>query len=289
MNFKPTGLIFLKETLGEDGLEEIKKFELYKPNSNVVVDHEEIRTGLQIVPRAILSFLQTNLSSMKIGENKNIKIPVGVDAILRVTKKDSDVYIGDIIKEGKKACLIKNRSIPGIGLLIMTTFEMYYPEDLDSNINPINDETSSKMQRIIDRKIYANSLASDVVNNNISQKEAIDKMIKDRLTEMLSEKDEDASEKENLTLKSFLEKVNNKKSFNVKMNKNESVQCPDCNDTILKNGVWSGCLCFGDNRNNKIFLTKNEDGNVSIRFSKNWDIENIEMLLDILRSKNERV
>lgn len=292
MNFKPTGLVFLKETLGEEGLEELKKFELYKPNSNVVLDHEEIRTGLQIVPRAILAFLQTNLHPMEIGGSKNVKIPVGTDAMLRVTKKDSDVYVGDIIKEGKKVCLIKNRSIPGIGLSIMTTFEMYYPEDLEFNINPIDDETSSKMQRLIDRKIYASSLASDVANDNISQKEAIDQMIKDRLTEMLSEQEESESgDRKDVEskLKSFLERKNSKKGFKIEMKKNESVQCPDCKEMIFKNGAWSGCICFGDGRNSKVYLTKNEDGNVSVRFSKGWDIENIEMLLEILRSKNEKV
>jgi hypothetical protein len=204
MNFKPTGLTFLKETLGDEGLEELKKFELYKPNSNVVLDHEEIRTGLQIVPRAILAFLQVNLRPMSIGENKNVKIPVGIDAILRVTKRDSDVYVGDIIKEGKVVCLIKNRSIPGIGLSIMTTFEMYYPEDLDSNINPIDDDTSSKMQRVIDRKIYASSLASEVANDNMSQKEAVEKMIKDRLADILSEQGKTAPQRAGETKKGKL-------------------------------------------------------------------------------------
>jgi len=294
MNFKPSGLIFLKETLGEEGLEELKKFELYKPNSNVVLDHEEIRTGLQIVPRAILAFLQSNLHPMEVGDTKTVRIPVGVEAFLRVTIKDADVYVGDIIKEGKKICLIKNRSIPGIGLSIMTTFEMYYPEDLDSNINPIDDKTSSDLQRVIDKKIYSNTLANDVLNGSVSTKEAIDKLIKERLAEMLfvDDKDKDESgdgEVSEAKLKNFLEKRNSKKGFKIEMKKNESVQCPDCKETIFKEGAWSGCICFGDSRNSKVYLTKNDDGNVSVRFSKNWEIENIQMLLDILRSKNKKV
>jgi hypothetical protein len=90
-------------------------------------------------------------------------------------------------------------------------------------------------------------------------------------------------------LKSFLEKRNSRKGFKIEMKKNDSVQCPDCQEMIFKEGVWAGCLCFGDSRNNKVFLTKNDSGNVSVRFSKSWDIENIQMLLEILRSKNEKV
>ena len=73
------------------------------------------------------------------------------------------------------------------------------------------------------------------------------------------------------------------------MKKNESVQCPDCKEMIFKEGAWSGCICFGDSRNSKVYLTKGEDGNVSVRFSKNWEIENIQMLLDILRGRNKKV
>lgn len=295
MNFKPSGLAFLKETIGDEGLEELKKFELYKPNSGVSLDHEEIRTGLQIVPRAILSFLQTNLQPMNIGDSKSLILPVGEAATLRVTKKDVDVYIGDIIKEGKVVSSIKNRSIPGIGLSIMTAFEMYHPEELDEGIKPIDDLMSLQIQKIIDQKIYMRSLIGDIVEKKISEREAIDKVIKERLAEMLTEKrKEEAAPKKGeeapeSKLKSFLEKRNSKKGFKIEMKKNESVQCPDCKQMIFREGSWTGCLCFGDERNNKVFLTKNDKGEASVRFSKNWEMENIFMLLEILRRKNGKV
>jgi hypothetical protein len=75
---------------------------------------------------------------------------------------------------------------------------------LDSNINPIDDDTSSKMQRVIDRKIYASSLASEVANDNMSQKEAVEKMIKDRLADILSEQGKTAPQRAGETKKGKL-------------------------------------------------------------------------------------
>jgi len=40
--------------LGEVGLEQLKKAEIFKPMSNTSVDPEEIRVALEIVPRTIL-------------------------------------------------------------------------------------------------------------------------------------------------------------------------------------------------------------------------------------------
>ena len=48
--------------------------------------------------------------------------------------------------------------------------------------------------------------------------------------------------------------------------------------------VFAGCICYGDDMDKKIYMSKSEKG-VKVRFGKGWDPENIEMLLEVLRSK----
>ena len=75
-----------------------------------------------------------------------------------------------------------------------------------------------------------------------------------------------------------------KKEYAVEMVKGEHVSCPDCGQNIFNGEVFSGCVCLGDDMEKKIYLTKTETG-VKVRFGKGWDIENIEMLLDVMRRK----
>ena len=53
---------------------------------------------------------------------------------------------------------------------------------------------------------------------------------------------------------------------------------------IFDGKAFSGCICLGDDMDRKLFIKKTEDG-VKVRFSKGWDKENIEMLLEVLRRK----
>ena len=68
------------------------------------------------------------------------------------------------------------------------------------------------------------------------------------------------------------------------MAKGEHVDCPDCKKNIFDGQVFSGCVCLGDDMDKKIYIKKSEDG-MKIRFGRGWDPENIEMLLEVLRSK----
>lgn len=88
-------------------------------------------------------------------------------------------------------------------------------------------------------------------------------------------------------LKKFIEKKAKKTSreFQISLNKTETVVCDDCKKEIFSKGAFSGCICFGDDRNNKIFIKKNEHG-FTVRFPRSWDVENIQMLLEALRNKN---
>jgi hypothetical protein len=95
-------------------------------------------------------------------------------------------------------------------------------------------------------------------------------------------------EKKSLPLASFVEnrkKKLTKKEFSIEMAKSEVVNCPDCRQTIFSNSGISSCICFGNDMGKKVYLKKTEDG-IKISFPKSWNPENIEMLLEVLRSKN---
>ena len=89
-------------------------------------------------------------------------------------------------------------------------------------------------------------------------------------------------------LQQFLEKRNKSKEYIVHLSKNEDVNCPDCQKNIFDGKIFSGCICFGQDMDKKVFIKKSEDG-VKIRFSRGWDEDNMLMLLDILRNKNGRL
>lgn len=287
MAFKPEAENFLIKTLGQDGLEALNKFELYKKKSNTVVDHEEVKTALQIVPRTVISLLQKELSGMSENEGKKFELPFE-GAELQVTKYDSDVYSGEISNKGKIIAVFKNRTIPGIGLVIMTTFELYDIDNLDKVKVGEDAITEKKIQDIIDERLSFRSMVSKIVDQKISEREAIEEMIRLKLTQAMNDKPEVKAAKKDLALKKFLEKKGDKlKTFKVQMEKSESVCCPDCGMKIFTEGAFSGCVCLGEDRHRKIFIRKNES-ELEIKFSRAWDQENIEMILEVLREKNNR-
>jgi hypothetical protein len=97
----------------------------------------------------------------------------------------------------------------------------------------------------------------------------------------------EAPKKKGSPVKDFLESRKLKKGeYSVHMAKSEKVDCPDCGKNIFNGQVFSGCVCLGDDMERKVFIKKSEDG-IKVRFSKGWDEENIEMLLEVLRRKHE--
>jgi hypothetical protein len=84
-------------------------------------------------------------------------------------------------------------------------------------------------------------------------------------------------------LQSFLDKKK-QKVFNIPLHmvKSES-NCPDCGVDIFNGSSITPCICYGDV--GKIFLKKTESG-IKVRFSKGWELENIEMLLDVLKKRH---
>lgn len=289
---KQTNLIH--SILGNDFLEEIKKAEVYKPFVNVAVDPMEVKVALQIVPRAVLGFLMAQLKPMEKNGIKTIDLAMfDPGSFLEVNKLDKDVYMGTIYKEGKILNEFKYRTIPGIGLVVMSTFELY---DLDV-LKDVKEDTSmdtNKIQDMIDERFALHHLVKQIVDEKLKERDHIGELIRAKLTEAhvsnIPQEEEEMEEDKPMKLKAFLDKrkkKNDKNEFHVTMDKSESVNCLDCGNEIFSKGAYSGCICMGHNMSSKIYIKKSENG-YSLRFNKNWDPENIEMLLQTIKDIKNR-
>jgi hypothetical protein len=323
---------FLKKTLGEDFLQSLEKFELWKPGTKTVIDHEEIKTALKIVPRTLMSFIIHNLTSMNIGDTKELEIPVSSSpALLRVSKHERDVFSGELEQDNKRLVDFKYRSIPGVALVIMSALELYDVDSLEDKHKDHAPDAEAKIQKIIEDRLALHDLIGKVVDKKIAERDAIQQLVLAKLSENISKKhkqvaqireihedstpqsdpyfrgmtngievansivnekepefvDEPKKMKKNLPLNEFLEgrkKKLKKNEHPVSLMKGENVSCPDCGKNIFDGKVFAGCICFGDDMDKKLYITKSEDG-VKVRFGKGWDPENIEMLLEVLRGK----
>lgn len=327
--------IFLNKALGEDFLESLSKTELWKPGTKSVVDTEDLRIGLKIVPRTILAFLVRELVPMSIGENKSVPIPVDGNAVLMVTKHERDQFSGDILQDNKKIVDFKLRSLPGLGLVIMSAFELYNINELAGEPK-IEESMELKVQKLIDERMALHDVVGKAIDKRLlakeheyKEKDKIHQMVLAKLSEAMEIARKDAQaikdvremqekttpqdneyfrgmtnglevansivnkkepkfveapKKKNRPLQEFLQKKQNKKEFAVQLAKGEEVQCPDCRKNIFDGKVFSGCICLGQDMEKKVFFKKSEDG-IKVRFSRGWDPENIEMLLDVLRNR----
>ena len=305
-----------KKLLGEDIFEELKKSEIgsgiFKPSTNTALDPEEIKIALQIVPRAVLSYLVANLKPLDEGGNIELALPFA-PATLYVTKMSHDVYQGEIAQNGQRKTEFKNRSLPGIGLILMSTFELYDTEDLSKiRQEKENEPKAIKLQEIIDERLKLHSLIRDVVDQRLSEREAIQKLIADRIAEQFNEEDEfeeieeaeheesveiyedepEESEEDimdNLSkkskLKEFLANREKKRTEKVELDKNEQISCPDCKTNLYKGeDHFKLCLCYGEHFNKDIKIKKTEDGKYKFKFPKSFDLDNVEMLLEAIKS-----
>lgn len=322
---------FLEKTLGEDFIESLAKTELWKPGTKSVNDIDDMRIGLKIVPRTIMSFLIRELAPMQIGENKEVKIPVLGNAVLKATKHERDQYSGEVLEDHKILVDFKFRSIPGLGLVIMSAFELYDSEQLHVK-SPVPEDVEQKVQKLIDERMALHDLVEKVVEKKLAHQQATHNFFLMKLTEELeAEKKKhkqiaelrhlaehsapqtdpyfrgmtngievansvvnkkepnfvEVPKKKGSPVKDFLESRKIKKGeYTVHLTKSEKVDCPDCGKNIFNGQVFSGCICLGDDMERKVFIKKSEDG-LKVRFSKGWDQENIEMLLEVLRRKRE--
>ena len=292
-------LSIIEDLLGKDFLPELAKAELYKPDTNSTVSHEEMADALKIVPRAVMAWLSRCLSDMKDGENKVLEIPFkrAEDSQMHVTRVTSDVYHGELVKKGKILYRFKYRPIPGIGLILMTTFELYDMDDLHEK-EVANKEKLSYLSSMIEERIALRNLVGQVLEEKLAQRDAIDQLIKLKMNSEIrrnnmdepkdSTNEEAKAAKEPSKLKEFLNRrksLEKKEGYSVILTKGENRKCPDCGQKIFDGNNIVGCVCYGSDMGRKVFLTKNEDGKMKIKFSKGWDMDNIEMLLEVLRRK----
>lgn len=308
---KKNGEELIKNMLGESFLEDLSKFEMINLKTDTAISHEEIADAFKVVPRVVMSWLISNLTPMSNGEAKEFNLPFSkaYGAKLAVTKIANDVYHGEAFKNGERISKFLYRSIPGIGLVLLTSFELYDVDDLivstevafSKNVTnkeqpPIFDLSGAyqNIGKMIDEKLALRDLIERVVDRKLQQQEAVKELFLIRMAseikksnpapKPISSDKTEKKEKKPLKLKKFLDKKK-PKLHTTALNKAEIIHCPDCGTAIFseKKG-FSGCICFGNNRNSTVTLKKT-DKNVKISFSKDWDIENIEMLLKILQKR----
>lgn len=287
--------------LGNDFIDTLEKNEIYKVNTKTVLSPDEMKIGLQIVPRTILQWLFSNLKSKEQYASGKLDIPFEDNAQIQYTKNGSDNYTGEIYKDNKKTCEFKNRSLPGLGLLILTTFELYdtamleeIKHQMQRPDTPWVEEKKEVLENTIDQKLLIQQLVEEVVNKKLSERDAIDRLIREKLHDHISRiglKSEESKEKpeaysKKSKLKAFLDNLDNKKQEEVKLDKSE-IKCSDCDSTLYKkedNGIKL-CICYGDHMGKNIKLKKTSNGRVKFIFPKNFDIENVEMLLEDIKQK----
>lgn len=317
---------FLKKTLGEDIFESLSKVELWKPGTRTTIDHEEIKTALKIVPKTIMSLLIRELAPMKLGETRQIPIPVPGEAILRITKHERDVFSGDILFENKVIVDFKYRSLPGIGLVIMSAFEMY---DVDSLDSPEVEDPTNKIQKLIDERLALYDLINKVVDKKIMEREAVNTLLLTKLTDTLNHAEKKAKQVEQLVGISkqttpmsdpyFQGITNGLVVADAVINEKEPefVSAPKKGSPLKKfienrskkkefsvhmaKGETVDCPDCGQNIfNGQLFsacicygddmerkiFMKKSEDGIKVRFSKGWDEENISMLLETLRRRN---
>lgn len=296
---KPNDLI--KSMLGKDFFEVLEKSDVYKMKNRNATSIGEVSTGLKIVPRTVMSFLIQSLSHLQIDENRNLELPFAIDCYMQVTKKDQDTFQGYIYSKGKKITEFKNRSIPGIGLVLMTMFELYDIEDLKESRKKEEETFNvSKLQQVIDDRLMLHSLISKVVDQKLAHRDAVEILVKEKIAQALAaakaeeakkvevDEEEEQEEKKSEKLKNFLMKQKQKEvQREVHIEKRESINCPDCGSGLYEGGKnLKLCICYGEDWNKNIKIQKSEY-NMKMKFPKSIDKENIEMLLNTLKYINK--
>lgn len=307
MIFNEKNIKALKKMLGNDVIDSLQKSEIYKINTKTVLSPDELKIGLQIVPRTILQWLFSNLKSKDQYASGKVQIPFEENAQVQYLKNGSDNYSGEIYKDNVKVCEFKNRSLPGLGLLILTTFELYdsmmleeIKQQMQRPDTPWVEEKRHDLEHFINQKLLIQQLVEEVVSKKLSERDAIDRLIREKLTDHIirvnavkpepepeKEKElEDIAHDKKSKLKQFLDNLEKKKQEEVKLDKSE-IKCSDCASTLYKSedkGIKL-CICYGEFHGKQIKMKKTSEGKVKFQFPKNFDIENVEMLLEDIKGK----
>jgi hypothetical protein len=252
---------------------------------------------------------------MSVDETREVRIPIE-DTFIRVTKHERDSFSGQVFQNNVKISDFLHRSIPGIGLVLLTVLELYDLSQLEDE-KPENSDIEQKINKLIDERMELHSLVNKVIDGKLMQRDAVQQLLLSKLSEMSLEhqkiKEEHkeikadqkeltqpekesqitinlAPKKRQLPLEKFVENRNKKlqkKEFSIEMRKSEEIDCPDCGQAIFSDSGISACMCFGQDMGRKVYLKKTENG-IKVSFPKAWSVDNIEMLLEVLRGhKNE--
>lgn len=308
----------LSSLIGEELTDRLEKnSQIFKPNVQVAVSLEEIAWGLKIVPKAVLKWLSIILHGMRNGEHKEVKIPWHQNAVLKIDKKDQDTYSGLLMVDNKPIEYM-HRSLPGVGLILLSNLELYNQVFTEDETAPAKElpNITEEFQRLMDEQIRIKHLVECVVEQKLTQREAIEQIVANKIRVAIPEKKEiklpepvkveekieapvkiqeiqevipEITQKKAKALKSFLssrEAKKNKLKFSIPVSfgKCENIQCPDCQQDITKSGSYVGCICFGEDCGNKV-LIKKQESRTDFFFDKSWDEENIEMLLNIFKKE----
>lgn len=282
---------FLRQCLGDGFFEELNKAELYKPNSNITIDPHDAWIAYRLVPRTLLSWLINNLKPIQVGHTFVSDIP-GVSGRIELTKIDKDVYSGQIYDNvsHKKLYELKYRSLPAIGLCILSSFELYEIEDeKEKQREPAPEESDiNKLQKLIDERLHLRALVGQVVEQKLSEREAMEKFFMAKITHHYSplfnlEAEENNNSKKTKLL-NFLESRKNRQE--VQIEKKDNIDCISCGSQIYKSGnsFIKCCVCYGESFGKEVKFAKNESG-IKFKFPKNFSAENIELILDTIKNK----
>lgn len=167
----------IRNWLGEDFFESLEKSYIYKPNTKTALDDQEIYISMQIVPKAVLSWLNLHLKPLENGGILDIDIPFGKGK-LHINKIGPDVYSGEVTDSGRQITNFKFKSLPGVGLILTSTFELYENDKIvDIEKKPEYDDKISEIFRRIDDRIYLLELVNRIVDQKLSEREAINDMV----------------------------------------------------------------------------------------------------------------
>jgi hypothetical protein len=184
---------FVEKYLGKNFEQDLIKSEvgpILKPDANVSVFPHEIYIALQIVPRTVISLLVQHLKPLPIGGIADIPWATedGIHTI-HVNKISRDLYSGKIHGKGKILATFNYRSLPAVGLFIMSTYELY---DKDTNKQDVAhpEFDYNKVQNLIDERIRMQMMIEDVVGKKISEREALQSLINQKINDYLRTSDE---------------------------------------------------------------------------------------------------
>ena len=296
---------FLDGCLGAGSCELLSKA-IHREGFTVNFDQVEQYLAMLAVPHTILAWVNSVCRQLADGGNREFDIP-GHGSKLLLNKIANDIYSGQIVEDGKVLHRFSNLTIPQLAGNIMTALEMY--EDLDAKVSG-HKAVMEVIAPLIEKLVAAHAAPAPVqivinaapaaqpapvVVPSLVQTPPVMKEEPKAAEETSESSSSTISKSEptqhtNMQDEAKLSETARKivqKAIGTRMTKAEmEVRCPDCGGQEFKGEKFVGCICMGDLATEaNLKVLKSEDGNFRIEFGRGWDQDNIEMLLEILKRK----